>query len=280
MSGFVLIHRSLWDHPAFKDRVEAASFSWMVSAAAWKPVRVRYKGRVLNLDRGQLAISTRDMAADWGWSESKVRRFLEKLKNEAMIDAHSDAGVTVVTICNYNEYQSHEHRDDAPADAEPTQDRRTADAQNKEENNLKEKKEEVKDSRPPISDDEQSAFDAYNDLAKRIDLPVAQVTGDTRKSKLRQRLSECGGLSGWVAALEKLEASSFLRGGNANGWKADLDFILQAKSFTKLLEGSYDDRKPTSSPTRSTSGIASDEERRRRLAAAAQHNMDHGRQTS
>ena len=137
-TGYIRIFRNLWDHPAFRSRGEASVFAWMISAASWKPTRVRYKDRQVNLCRGQLAISTRDMASDWEWSESKVRRFLERLKNDDMIDAHSDAGVTVITICNYSEYQHSEHSTDAPSDAAPTQDRRTTDAQNKKDNKLKE----------------------------------------------------------------------------------------------------------------------------------------------
>ena len=52
-----------------------------------------------------------------------------------------------------------------------------------------------------------------------------------------------GGIDGWHIALQKLSESNFLTGQNDNGWKADFDFILQEKSFTKLMEGSYDNRK-------------------------------------
>ena len=95
------------------------------------------------------------------------------------------------------------------------------------------------------SDDVSGAFDLYNNLAKEIELPVAMAFTDTRKTRLRQRLKSCGGIDGWKHALEKLKASGHCRGENDRGWVADLDFILQEKSFTKLMEGSYDDRKPS-----------------------------------
>lgn len=146
--GYVHLYRRLWDHPVFRDLTEAAVFVWMVSMAAWRPTRVRYKNLTITLARGQLAISSRDLATKWGWSEAKARRYLDRLQTDAMTDAATDAGVNVVTICNYNEYQSSAGESDAPSDAAPTQHRRSTDAQNKEGN--KGKKENIRDI-PPVS---------------------------------------------------------------------------------------------------------------------------------
>jgi hypothetical protein len=85
------------------------------------------------------------------------------------------------------------------------------------------------------------AFDAWNDLARDIGLPIAQAFTARRQSALKARLAEVGGLDGWGTALAKIRGSPFLRGETSrDGWKADLDFLLQQKSFTKLMEGSYD----------------------------------------
>lgn len=149
MSGYVLIHRDLWGHPVFRNAVEAAAFARLVSDAAWQDTRVRYKGAVIALQRGQVAISTRDLATLWGWSEATARRYLARLEADGMVaknrrttdassDARKDAAVTVLTICNYSEYQASGKTADAPEDApfddKATQDRRSSDAQNKEGN--------------------------------------------------------------------------------------------------------------------------------------------------
>ena len=44
--------------------------------------------------------------------------------------------------------------------------------------------------------------------------------------------------------MEKVAASHFLTGKKIN-WQADFDFLLQAKSFTRLMEGSYDEQTRT-----------------------------------
>lgn len=88
--------------------------------------------------------------------------------------------------------------------------------------------------------EERLAFDAFNDLAAETGLSKAQALTAERKSKIRQRLAECGGLTGWLDAMGKIRGSPFLLGENDRGWKANLDFILQRSSFTRLMEGAYD----------------------------------------
>ena len=93
----------------------------------------------------------------------------------------------------------------------------------------------------PISVEEQ-AFEAWNALASAEGLPKAQFLTPERRRKIKTRLGECGGLDGWRDALAKIRGSPWCLGENASGWRADLDFVLQRKSFTKLMEGSYDGR--------------------------------------
>lgn len=84
----------------------------------------------------------------------------------------------------------------------------------------------------------QEALDAYNAMAAKTGLAKAQRLTDTRRKQLAHRLQECGGLTGWQMAMDQVAASDFLTG-KVKAWRADLDFILQASSFTKIMEGSY-----------------------------------------
>ena len=95
---------------------------------------------------------------------------------------------------------------------------------------------------PDSSDECRPALEAYNATAEQIGLPKAQKLTDTRRSRLKARLKDCGGLEGWEFALAKMRDSPFLRGENDRGWKADLDFLLTQSKFVKLMEGGYDQR--------------------------------------
>lgn len=92
--------------------------------------------------------------------------------------------------------------------------------------------------RAPIAE----AVELWNETADRAGFPRAQTVNDRRRTAIKARLAECGGLDGWKFALAKAEASSFCRGAGSSGWVMDLDAFTQAKTFMKLMEGSYDDR--------------------------------------
>lgn len=86
--------------------------------------------------------------------------------------------------------------------------------------------------------DVKAAFDEWNDLARRIGLPVAKDLTPERRKHIRARLASSG-LDGWREALAAVEASPHCRGENNRGWRADIDFVATAAKFAKLREGSY-----------------------------------------
>jgi hypothetical protein len=125
--GVFAVDRGVFEHPMFKGpeeeftRLEA--WLWLLAAAAWKDHTRWIAGRPLAVRRGQVVAATRTMAREWRWSEAKVRRFLDVLKTDAlgdaMIDANTDAGITVIkTIRKYDEYQRVSLPRDAASDAE------------------------------------------------------------------------------------------------------------------------------------------------------------------
>lgn len=86
------------------------------------------------------------------------------------------------------------------------------------------------------------AVKLWNDLAAETGLSKIQHFGKTRQASLRLRLKEAGGLTGWGDVLEKIRQSDFLCGGNDRSWKADFDWVITQRNFTKILEGNYNNR--------------------------------------
>jgi hypothetical protein len=107
--------------------------------------------------------------------------------------------------------------------------------------------------------DVDAALRVWNDLASELSLPLVQKLTDTRKTKLRARLRDAGGIGGWASVLVKIRESRFLRGETKGNWRANFDFVLQESSFNKLKEGAYSDRKAeVTPPTPPTFKLSSD----------------------
>jgi hypothetical protein len=105
--GFIAVHRSIWNHDLFADKVfgEREAWLWLVSAAAWQDCKVRSGNAMVDIKRGQLLFATRFLAKKWKWSHTTTVRFLNLLENETMIGTHPGPHATLITICNYDKYQ-------------------------------------------------------------------------------------------------------------------------------------------------------------------------------
>jgi uncharacterized protein YdaU (DUF1376 family) len=90
---------------------------------------------------------------------------------------------------------------------------------------------------PPLTPDE--IVEAWNQRMVPQGFPAVRRLTDQRRKHLKARLRE-NTIEEWQQAMSALERSEFCRGNGPNGWIADFDFLLQPKSFTKLLEGAYD----------------------------------------
>jgi hypothetical protein len=236
----------LLDHPVVTggefDRRSA--WLWLIARAAWKAHDIRTRGGMVRVERGQVIASLQHLADTWGWSVKRVRTFLAELAAAEMIEKRhaKNQYAATLTICNYDKYQT-------PSETENADGAREGHAKGT--RRAREGQHSTKDTRDiyyntpptppaggPSASDALEAFHLYNATAERCGLPQASKLTPDRKRKLIARLKDFG-LEGWRRALANLERSSFLTGGTDAGFRADLDFVLQAKSFARLHDGGY-----------------------------------------
>lgn len=127
MSGWVRIHRGVFDHGLFADEPmsEREAWLWLIAKAAWKDTTHRVGSAMTKVDRGSMFVTLRDLQAAWRWkSDTRVRGFLELLEAERMILRVVNAGKTQITICNYVTFQD----DERTENAQKTQEKRTENA--------------------------------------------------------------------------------------------------------------------------------------------------------
>ncbi|MCM1140474.1 MAG: hypothetical protein NC453_18040 [Muribaculum sp.] len=83
--------------------------------------------------------------------------------------------------------------------------------------------------------------------------PKLQKFSESRKNKIRVRISEMGGDARAIEMMKiifaKMEASSFLKGDNKRGWKASFDWLFSnSNNWVKVYEGNYDNRPQPMTP--------------------------------
>ena len=110
MAGWIKLHRKIQDHWlfSFNEPDKALAFIDLVLSASFDDGTVMIKGRTYNVKRGQFLVAQTTLQKRWKWSQNKVKRFLNLLKNERMVDIQTDERTSIITICNYLDYQSGE----------------------------------------------------------------------------------------------------------------------------------------------------------------------------
>jgi hypothetical protein len=169
----------------------------------------------------------------------RTREFRERKKaeSEAELDLNPPENETQRNAMKCNEMHGNAPDSDSDSDSERKE-------RGREDSRQTERKKASALTRviPPDDGFLIDAVNAFNERAAKVGWPQAQRLTEPRKASLRKRLEECGGLSGWTEAMERASKSPFLCGSSDRGWRASLDFFLQARSFTKLMEGAYDER--------------------------------------
>jgi flagellar motor protein MotB len=115
----VKLHRAALDHPVLHAPNNFAAFFRMVAAAAFKPCTVTFRSKAVKLERGQLVVSARDFAERSGMTYQNFRTALAALQRNAMVSAEANAGLTLITITNFDTYQSGGDTPNAEANAKP-----------------------------------------------------------------------------------------------------------------------------------------------------------------
>ncbi|MBR8725434.1 hypothetical protein [Bacteroides pyogenes] len=121
MDGFIKLNRKFFSNDLWN---EARTFSvceaWLdlIQSARFDatPRKVSIGGREVICARGQYPASIRHLAKRWKWTERRVRTFLSHLKKEEMITIQVEQGISLITLCKYDEYNSSDTANDTVSD--------------------------------------------------------------------------------------------------------------------------------------------------------------------
>ena len=111
---------------------------------------------------------------------------------------------------------------------------------------IEEDKEKEGDKRKgkTVSKDTVCPTDVRRIVEKWNELGLAQVqainAGTERHKLLKKRIKD-NGVENILAAIERIQQSSFLKGKNESGWCITFDWFIKPNNFPKVAEGNYDD---------------------------------------
>ena len=122
--GWICLDRQILNNWLWEDKPFAFGQAWtdMLLSANHASNRFPLGNEIITLQKGEFVTSELKLMARWGWSKTKVRRFLQLLENDGMIIKKTDRKKTTITIVNYSKFQ------DLKTDSRPIKDQSKTDS--------------------------------------------------------------------------------------------------------------------------------------------------------
>lgn len=106
--GYLSIDRKLFNHFLWEEnRVYSKFEAWLdlIQLVSYKKQnKALINGVFVTWTRGQYPVSYSFLMKRWGWSANRVRGYLSMLKNHKQIDTETTSVCTLITLCNYEQY--------------------------------------------------------------------------------------------------------------------------------------------------------------------------------
>lgn len=109
MSGWIKLHRKINKNALYPKNREFTKFeAWidLILKVNHSDEEVLIKNEVYKCKRGQSVRSIETYQKCWNWSRQQVRSFFKMLQKNSMIELNTTTKTTILTVCNYDSYQS------------------------------------------------------------------------------------------------------------------------------------------------------------------------------
>lgn len=118
--GWIKLHRKITECGIWRDKPYDRAHAWVdiLLMANHEGKRFLHGNEMVYIERGSKLTSIRKLGERWGWSNNKVTAFLKLLQSENMLVQNSDTKKTVLTVVNYDLYQSTQETEETPTEHE------------------------------------------------------------------------------------------------------------------------------------------------------------------
>ena len=114
-SGYFICYRNIWQHPVFKNLLQASCWIYMISSASHQDKNLRFLDNTVFVRRGELIMPLRVNAKRFKMTYSEMRTFILRLVRRGMITTrvahlqptndHKNRKVTIISVVNYDKFQ-------------------------------------------------------------------------------------------------------------------------------------------------------------------------------
>ena len=114
-SGYFICYRNIWQHPVFKNLLQASWWIYMISSASHQDKNLRFLDNTIFVRRGELIMPLRVNAKRFKMTYSEMRTFILRLVRRGMITTrvaqlqptndHKNRKVTIISVVNYDKFQ-------------------------------------------------------------------------------------------------------------------------------------------------------------------------------
>lgn len=247
MQGWIKVHRGMSDHFLWNSEPFSKGQAWLdlLLHANFTDNEILIKGQVVKLKRGQQARSEVTLTKQWKWSRNKVRRFLELLKKEGMIESETTHLTSVITICNYNSFQSGDTAGGTAHDTSVD----TAGGQVTEHSKECKEREEGKEEKPESPKADQIPYSRVAELYNEVCTNLPKILkpenlNDKRKRAIKKfwnhQEPENRNSPFFAEYFRLANQDQFFCGYNNNSdhsnWRADIEFLMRVETYDKFME--------------------------------------------
>ena len=121
MSGWIKLHRGIFDHWISSDPECLCVWLRMLTDANFEDKKHLFNGALIEIKRGQIIFGLEAWSAKTGVSISKLRRLLDMLEKDKMIDRQKTNKYSLISILNYSLYQDDDRQNASKPQADDKQ---------------------------------------------------------------------------------------------------------------------------------------------------------------
>ncbi len=121
MSGWIKLHRGIFDHWIASDSDYLCVWLRMLTDANFEDKKHLFNGSLIEIKRGQIIFGLEAWSAKTGVTIAKLRRLLDMLEKDKMINRQKTNKFSLISILNYTRYQDDDRQNASKSQAEDKQ---------------------------------------------------------------------------------------------------------------------------------------------------------------